>query len=76
MADLQFFFFASICMIAATCAYFLPETKGRSLEDMDIIFGAITQEQRDADIARRVNRVEKGDEYDEEKGMQEHREKV
>jgi hypothetical protein len=43
---------------------------------MDIIFGAITQEQRDADIARRVNRVEKGDDYDEEKGIQEHREKV
>lgn len=42
-------------MIAATGAFFLPETKGRSLEDMDIIFGAITQEQRDADIARRVD---------------------
>jgi hypothetical protein len=65
-------------MIAATCAFFLPETKGRSLEDMDIIFGAITQEQRDADIARRVERHAKGDEYehDEEKGIEEHREKV
>jgi len=30
----------------------IPETKGRSLEDMDIIFGAVTQERRDADIAK------------------------
>ncbi|KAF9457626.1 general substrate transporter [Collybia nuda] len=28
----------------------IPETKGRSLEEMDIIFGAITEEQRQADI--------------------------
>lgn len=42
-------------MISAAGAFFLPETKGRSLEDMDIIFGAITQEQRDADIARRID---------------------
>lgn len=42
-------------MIASAGAFFLPETKGRSLEDMDIIFGAITQEQRDADIARRMD---------------------
>ncbi|KAK7434765.1 hypothetical protein VKT23_020043 [Stygiomarasmius scandens] len=30
----------------------IPETKGRSLEDMDIIFGSVTAEQRQADIAR------------------------
>ena len=67
-----------MCMIAATCAFFLPETKGRSLEDMDIIFGAITQEQRDLDIAARVERAEKGLEYDpeSEKGIEEHREKI
>lgn len=65
-------------MIAATCAWFLPETKGRSLEDMDIIFGAVTQEQRDADILRRVERNAKGQDYehDEEKGIEEHREKI
>ncbi|KAF8915700.1 general substrate transporter [Mucidula mucida] len=28
----------------------IPETKGRSLEDMDIIFGAISQEERTANI--------------------------
>jgi len=32
--------------------FFLPETRGKSLEEMDIIFGSVTQEQRDADIAR------------------------
>ncbi|KAJ7217322.1 general substrate transporter [Mycena pura] len=30
----------------------IPETKGRSLEDMDIIFGAVTQEKREAGIAK------------------------
>ncbi|KAF7298668.1 hypothetical protein MIND_00814000 [Mycena indigotica] len=30
----------------------LPETKGRSLEDMDIIFGAVTEEKRQADIVK------------------------
>ena len=30
----------------------IPETKGRSLEEMDIIFGSITQEQREADIRK------------------------
>lgn len=29
---------------------FIPETKGRSLEEMDIIFGSITAEQRRAHI--------------------------
>ncbi|KAG6831039.1 hypothetical protein H0H87_006347 [Tephrocybe sp. NHM501043] len=32
-------------------AFFIPETKGRSLEDMDVIFGAITAEERAAHIA-------------------------
>lgn len=30
----------------------LPETRGRSLESMDILFGAVTEEQRNEDIAR------------------------
>ena len=49
-----FFFFAAINVFAAICAYFLPETKGLSLEDMDVLFGAITKEQRDADRAERA----------------------
>lgn len=28
----------------------IPETKGRSLEEMDIIFGSVKAEQRQADI--------------------------
>ena len=30
----------------------IPETKGRSLEEMDIIFGAVSAEEREAYIAR------------------------
>lgn len=30
----------------------IPETKGRSLEEMDIIFGTVSLEQRRADIAQ------------------------
>ena len=30
----------------------IPETKGRSLEEMDIIFGAVDVDRRLADIAR------------------------
>ena len=31
----------------------IPETKGRSLEDMDIIFGAVSAEKRREDIDQR-----------------------
>lgn len=31
----------------------IPETKGRSLEEMDVIFGSITADQRRADIEKR-----------------------
>ena len=30
----------------------IPETKGRSLEDMDVIFGSISAEERQADIEK------------------------
>ena len=33
---------------------FLPETKGRSLEEMDIIFGSTSRERREADIAKQA----------------------
>ena len=32
--------------------FFIPETKGRSLEEMDVIFGAVDADKRMADIAR------------------------
>jgi hypothetical protein len=31
---------------------FIPETKGRSLEEMDIIFGAVSREKREQDVIR------------------------
>ena len=35
-----------------TFSLLIPETKGRSLEDMDIIFGAVDAAQRRADVDR------------------------
>ncbi|KAG6884738.1 hypothetical protein C0993_008649 [Termitomyces sp. T159_Od127] len=35
-------------------ALLIPETKGRSLEEMDIIFGAISADQRQADIEKQT----------------------
>ncbi|CAK5267137.1 unnamed protein product [Mycena citricolor] len=43
----------------AVFALLIPETKGRSLEDMDIIFGATTQEARTAHIAARENELDR-----------------
>lgn len=71
--DAQFFFFAAICAISSAGCFFLPETRGRSLEDMDIIFGTITQEQRDEDIAQRVVRHEKAEMIKEEEKGEERR---
>jgi hypothetical protein len=36
----------------------IPETKGRSLEDMDVIFGSISAEQRRSDIAKATKGLE------------------
>ncbi|BEI86383.1 hypothetical protein CcaverHIS002_0606700 [Cutaneotrichosporon cavernicola] len=47
-----FFFFAAINIISFLLAlFFLPETKGVSLEAMDIIFGLVTAEEREHDLA-------------------------
>ncbi|KAJ7717295.1 general substrate transporter [Mycena metata] len=49
-----FLMFATINVGAmATFSLIIPETKGRSLEDMDIIFGSTTQEARTANVAAR-----------------------
>lgn len=32
--------------------FFIKETKGRTLEDMDVLFGAVTAEQRAEDVER------------------------
>ncbi|KAJ7061929.1 general substrate transporter [Mycena amicta] len=42
----------------AVFSLIIPETKGRSLEDMDIIFGATTQEARSANIAARETELD------------------
>jgi sugar porter (SP) family MFS transporter len=48
-----FFMFATVNIGAmAVFSLLIPETKGRSLEEMDIIFGSITEEQRNADLAK------------------------
>lgn len=48
-----FIMFATINVGAmATFSLLIPETKGRSLEDMDVIFGAVSAEQRNADIVK------------------------
>jgi hypothetical protein len=36
--------------VLTLCLRLIPETKGRSLEEMDIIFGAVSAEKRQADI--------------------------
>ncbi|KAJ7470128.1 general substrate transporter [Mycena galericulata] len=58
----MFLMFATINIGAmatfSLCVLIIPETKGRSLEDMDIIFGSTTQEQRTAHIAARENELE------------------
>ncbi|KAJ7900434.1 general substrate transporter, partial [Mycena leptocephala] len=47
-----FLMFATINIVGmGLFSLLIPETMGRSLEEMDIIFGAIRKEKRDADIA-------------------------
>ncbi|KAF9457604.1 general substrate transporter [Collybia nuda] len=42
-------------------SFLIPETKGRSLEDMDVIFGSISAEQRAANIEQQGRANEKKD---------------
>lgn len=56
-----FFFFASINIISLVLTtLFLPETKGISLEAMDILFGSTTAEERAQAILNRaqINHLE------------------
>ncbi|OCK99696.1 quinate permease [Cenococcum geophilum 1.58] len=55
-----FLMFAIFCLGMCVFAFFfIKETKGRSLEDMDILFGAVNAEQRAEDVER-VLASEKG----------------
>ena len=52
-----FLVFATVNVGAmATFSLLIPETKGKSLEEMDIIFGAVSRDERQAYI----NRLQKG----------------
>ncbi|KAK0495755.1 general substrate transporter [Armillaria luteobubalina] len=42
-------------------AILIPETKGRSLEDMDVIFGSISKEERDKNIVKQEHELEVND---------------
>ena len=58
----MFFLFASINIGAMlTFSFFLPETKGRSLEEMDVIFGAADAATRQADIAKNERELAHGE---------------
>ncbi|KAJ3513674.1 hypothetical protein NLJ89_g2823 [Agrocybe chaxingu] len=41
----------------AVFSLLIPETKGRSLEEMDVVFGSISKEQRRADIDKRAKEI-------------------
>ncbi|KAF8649919.1 hypothetical protein AX16_005476 [Volvariella volvacea WC 439] len=45
----------------------IPETKGKSLEEMDVIFGAVSAEKRQADIDRQQRALEDKGEEDQSK---------
>ncbi|KAF8068086.1 general substrate transporter [Lyophyllum atratum] len=51
-----FLMFATVNIGAmAVFSLLIPETKGRSLEEMDVIFGSISAEQRQADIDKQTH---------------------
>lgn len=47
------------CFCAGMCAFvilFIKETKGRTLEDMDVLFGLVSEDQRQADVEHVLNK--------------------
>lgn len=57
-----FFFFASCITIMGVCVYFfLPETKGRSLESMDEIFGTAYGDETGVELRENVDAAKRGD---------------
>jgi hypothetical protein len=43
--------------------FFIKETKGRTLEDMDLIFGTVEAEQRAADVERMMHKAMDHDDH-------------
>jgi len=57
-----FIMFATVNIGAmATFSLLIPETKGRSLEEMDVIFGSVTAEERQAGIDKREKAFEQSE---------------
>ena len=55
-----FIMFGVFCLANGTFVFFfVKETKGRTLESMDVLFGAVDSEQRDRDVGRMLE-IEKG----------------
>jgi len=52
-----FFLFASINMLSAVYGLLLPETRGLSLEDMDILFGSVSSYSRNQDLKQVHNNL-------------------
>ncbi|GAW04582.1 general substrate transporter [Lentinula edodes] len=58
-----FLMFATVNIGAmGTFSLLIPETKGRSLEEMDIIFGSVSAEKRSADVAKFEHALDNGPE--------------
>ncbi|KAF2241946.1 quinate permease [Trematosphaeria pertusa] len=56
-----FLMFGIFCLAMGVFAFFfIKETKGRTLEDMDVLFGAVTAEQRAQDLERSLAVEKKG----------------
>lgn len=55
-----FIMFGVFCAANAVFAwFFIKETKGKTLESMDVLFGSVDSEQRDRDVGRMLE-IEKG----------------
>ena len=50
----------------------IPETKGKSLEEMDIIFGSVDADKRRADIEKEERAFEQGEETSVRSDMEKH----
>ncbi|KAL7410405.1 putative high-affinity glucose transporter of the major facilitator superfamily [Mrakia frigida] len=69
-----FILFACINVLSSAFGFWLPETRGLSIEEMDILFGSTTQDARDRYVAAQHKEQEHaaGAGYGNEKGSLEH----
>ncbi|KAI5478488.1 hypothetical protein MNV49_005016 [Pseudohyphozyma bogoriensis] len=58
-----FFLFAGLNIASSIFGFLLPETAGVSLEDMDILFGAVKKEDREQHIAAEINNLKGTEEF-------------